>query len=84
MITQQSQIKINLPIALKEYLESRANRFDMPIASYVKHLILKDVSEMEFPTFKISNASEEKAKKALSEKKKSIKVTDVKEYFKKL
>ena len=84
MITQQSQIKINLPLALKEFLESRANRFDMPIASYVRHLILKDVSEIDFPSFKISNSSEEKAKKALSEKKRSVKVTNVKDYFKNL
>jgi len=84
MITQQSQIKINLPLALKEFLESRANRFDMPMASYVRHLILKDVSEIDFPNFKISDSSEKKAKKALSEKSKSIKVKNVKDYFKKL
>lgn len=84
MLTPQSQIKINLPLVLKDFLESRANRFDMPIASYVKHLILNDVSEMEFPSFKISDSSEAKAKKALSEKRKSIKVTNVKDYFKKL
>lgn len=84
MLTQQSQIKINLPLVLKEFLESRANRFDMPIASYVRHLILKDVSEIDFPSFKISNSSEEKAKKALSEKNKSITVTNVEDYFKKL
>lgn len=84
MLTQQSQIKVNLPLALKDFLESRANRFDMPIASYVKHLILCDVSEMEFPNFKISDSSEKKAKNALLDKRKSIKVTNVKDYFKNL
>ncbi len=84
MITQQSQIKVNLPVALKDYLESKARKFDLPIASYVKHLILKDVSDLDFPTFRISQSSEEKARKALADRKNSIKVGNVTEYFKTL
>ena len=84
MITQQSQIKINLPVTLKDYLESKARKFDVPIASYVKHLILKDVSDLDFPTFRISQSSEEKARKALIDRKNAIKVKDVPEYFKTL
>lgn len=82
MITQQSQIKINLPLALKDYLESKAQKFDMPIAGYVKHLILKDVSDLEYPTFQISDASEKMAFKAIKNRNKAIKVNDASEYFK--
>ncbi len=81
MITQQSQIKINLPAALKDYLESKARKFDMPIAGYVKHLILKDVADLDFPAFRISEATEKKARKALADRKKAIKVKNVTEYF---
>ena len=84
MITQQSQIKINLPVTLKDYLESKARKFDMPIASYVKHLILKDVSDLDFPTFRISQSSEEKARKALTDRKNAIKVKDAAKYFNEL
>jgi len=84
MITQQVQVKVNLPLALKDFLESKAQKFDMPIAGYLKHLILKDVSDMEYPVFRISDSSESKARKAIKDKKKSIKVTDISEYFKKL
>ena len=84
MITIQSQIKINLPLSLKDFLESKAQKFDMPITGYVKHLILKDVSDMDFPTFKISTASEIKARKALADKNNAVKVTDVSNFFKKL
>lgn len=84
MITQQVQIKLNLPLALKEFLESKAQKFDMPVAGYVKHLILNDVSDMDFPIFQMSTDSEEKAKKALAEKKSAVKVTHVSEYFKNL
>lgn len=84
MITPQAQIKVNLPFALKEYLASKAQKFDMPIAGYVRHLILADVADLDYPTFTISEASEKKAKKALVERKKSIKVSSPSEYFKKL
>jgi hypothetical protein len=44
MLTQQVQVKINLPLALKDFLDSKAAKFDMPLADYVKHLVLQDVS----------------------------------------
>jgi hypothetical protein len=84
MITQQVQIKLNLPLALKDFLESKARKFDMPLAGYLKHLILNDVSDLDFPTFQISDTSEKKAKKALVEKKSAVKVTNISKYFKNL
>ena len=51
MITQQSQVKVNLPIQLKHYLESKAGKFGMPMAGYIKYLILQDVSKQEYPVF---------------------------------
>ena len=84
MITPQAQIKINLPLALKEFLESKANKFGLPLASYVKHLILKDVEEMEYPIFEASDSTIKAYKKALREKDKAIVVEDIDEYFKNL
>jgi len=84
MITQQAQIKLNLPLALKDYLESKARKFDIPLAGYIKHLILNDVSDLDFPIFQMSDRSEKKLKKALKEKNKAIKVTNVSEFFKNL
>lgn len=84
MITQQAQIKLNLPLVLKDYLESKARKFDMPLAGYIKHLILNDVSDLDFPTFKMSDRSEKKLKKALKERSKAVKVTNVSEFFKNL
>lgn len=84
MITQQAQIKINLPLALKEYLESKANKFGMPLAGYIKHLMLKDVEDMEYPIFEASDRTIRKAKEALKNKDKSILVEDIDEFFKNL
>ena len=84
MITQQAQIKINLPIALKEYLESKAQKFGMPIAGYLKHLILKDVEDMDYPVFEASDRTIKAYKKAMKEKDKAIEVKDIDEFFKNL
>lgn len=86
MITQQAQIKVNLPIQLKEFLESKANKFGMPLAGYIKHLILKEVSDMEYPEYEPSNRTIKAYKKALREKKegKLIEVTDLDKFFKEL
>lgn len=84
MITQQAQIKLNLPLALKDFLESKASKFGMPLAGYIKHLILKDVADLEYPTFEASDRTIRAYKKALKGKDKAIVVTNVKEFFKNL
>ncbi|MDP3973970.1 MAG: hypothetical protein Q8P92_04005 [Candidatus Daviesbacteria bacterium] len=87
MITQQAQIKLNLPLALKDYLESKADKFGMPLAGYIKHLMLKDVEDMDYPTFELSDKSERALKKALKEKDKAITITSKEEldkFFKNL
>lgn len=83
MLTQQAQIKLNLPLELKEYLESKASRFGMPLAGYVKHLILKDVTDMEHPVYQVSAKTEEAYKKAKEDEKtsKTIKVDDLDTFF---
>ena len=84
MITQQAQIKVNLPANLKDYLESKANRFGMPLAGYIKHLILKDVENMDYPVFEASDRTVKKAKEALKNKDKSVLVKDIDTFFKNL
>ncbi len=86
MVTQQAQIKLNLPLALKEYLESKANKFGMPIAAYVKHLIMNDVKDMQYPEFELSERSEKAYKRALKAQKegKLISVDNIDEFFKNL
>ncbi len=76
MITQQVQIKINLSFALKDFVESRATKFGMPLAGYIKHLILNDVKASEYPVFPISERSEKKLQEALRQKDKAVSATD--------
>ena len=67
MITQQSQIKVNIPQPMKIYLESKAGKFGMPIAGYIKHLILKDIEDMDYPVFQASEETEKAYKKTMVE-----------------
>jgi hypothetical protein len=84
MVTQQTQIKLNIPVALRKFLEIKANQFGIPLASYIKHLILKDVEDMVYPTYEASGSTIKAYKKALKEKDKSILVKDVDAFFKEL
>lgn len=79
MVTQQAQIKITLPLALKGFLESKAQKFGLPIASYVRHLIVRDVEDMEYPVFEASDSTIKAYKKSMKEKDKAISFKNVEE-----
>jgi predicted DNA-binding protein len=83
MITQQAQIKLNLPLQLKTHIENKANKLGVPLASYIKHLIINDVVDMVYPTFKMSDRSESKLKEAMEQIDQAVDIDNVHEYFKK-
>jgi len=86
MNTLQTQIKINIPVNMKDFLESKASRFGMPLAGYIKHLILKDIEDMDYPTYQASEATEKAYKKAVGEDAagKTYKVDDIDTFFEEL
>lgn len=86
MNTAQAQIKVNLPVTMKDYLESKASKFGMPVAGYIKHLILKDIEDMDYPTYQASRETENAYKKAMKEHAswETITVNDIDAFFEKL
>jgi len=86
MNTPQAQIKINLPVRMKDYIESKANKFGMPVSGYIKHLILKDVENMDYPIYQASERTEKAYSKAETEydSGKLVKVKDVDTFFEEL
>ena len=86
MNTSQAQIKVNIPLNMKEFLESKASKFGMPVAGYIKHLILKDIEDMDYPTYQASDETENAYKKAMEDNEagKTIKVKDIDDFFEKL
>ncbi len=86
MNTPQTQVKINIPVTMREYLESKASKFGMPIAGYIKHLILKDIEDMDYPIYQASEGIEKAYEKAMEEHTsgKTIKVNNIDTFFEEL
>lgn len=85
MNTQYTQIKLNLTLQLAGYLRAKADKYSMPLASYIKHLVLKDVEDVEYPIFEPSERTIKAYKQALKDRKKAIRVEgDIAEFLEKL
>lgn len=72
METVQAQLKLNLPMPMKVYVEKKASKFGMTIAAYIKHLIVKDIEEKEYPIYKASERVERAYEKAMKDKSKAV------------
>ena len=75
------QLKINLSEELQELLVSKASKFGVPLTQYVKHALMKDVEDQDYPVFKASEATEKEAEDALEKLDKSV---TAKSFYKKL
>ncbi|KKS74369.1 MAG: hypothetical protein UV46_C0045G0003 [Candidatus Gottesmanbacteria bacterium GW2011_GWC2_42_8] len=75
------QLKINLTEELQELLKSKASKFGIPLTQYVKHVLMKDVEDQEYPIFKASEETERAAREALQQLDKAV---NAKSFFQKL
>ncbi|KKQ74391.1 MAG: hypothetical protein US96_C0033G0008 [Candidatus Woesebacteria bacterium GW2011_GWB1_38_5b] len=64
---QTTQIKVTLPEELYLHLKSKAEKFGLGLASYMRHLVINDVKDVDIPVFKMSRQREEIALKALED-----------------
>lgn len=67
MNEQSTQVKVTLPDELYLHLKSRAERFGLNLAAYIRHLVINDVKDIDIPVFKMSKKREEIALKALED-----------------
>lgn len=82
MSTQATQIKVTLPNELYLHLKSKAQKLDLPLASYIKNLVINDVKSIDIPVFRMSDKREKIALKALGDYKKgNTKVLKLDSYF---
>ena len=81
--TNTTQIKLNIPVSLKEQVEEIAKSFGYTVSAYIRHLVLSDVVERKYPVYRASERTEKIANKAIKENK-WIEVKDLDEYFKTL
>ena len=82
-LSQSVQIKVTLPLQLQQFLQSKASKFGMSVSSYLKHLALNDVADMDMPTFPMSKKMEKLAEEALEEYRqgKTIKISNIDQYL---
>ncbi len=84
MNTQQVQLKISLSQQLNELLASKAARVGVPVTQLVKHLIIKEVEDLEYPTFQMSARTEKRTQEAMEHIDEAVEIDDIAEFFKQL
>lgn len=80
METKQSQIKINLPLKLKKKIEKRAEEYDMTLAGYMKHLMIRELENNLEPSVEMKKIMDKVRKGEM----KFTKVDDTEDFFDKL
>ncbi len=81
MSLRPAQLKINLSEELQSLLQSKASKFGVPLTQYVKHIIMKDVEDLEYPVFKASEETKKAASLALGDLDKAV---NAKDFFRQL
>lgn len=80
----QIQVKISLSEQLNRLLKLKAAKLGLPVTQFVKHLIIKEVGEEDYPVFEMSERTEKKIEQALNNVDKATKVDDISGLFKNL
>lgn len=75
------QLKINLTPELQDLLQSKASKFGVPLTQYVKHVLMKDVEDEDYPIYRASEATEKAAQQALDDLDSAVSSSD---FFKSL
>ncbi|MDA1317131.1 MAG: hypothetical protein O3B87_03850 [bacterium] len=81
MNTTQIQLKISLSEQLNELLTSKATLVGIPVTQLVKYLIIKEVKDLEYPLFHMSESTEKKTQQAMKQMSEAI---DASDFFKQL
>lgn len=74
--SSQVQLKISLSEQLNDLLQSKAARFGVPITQFVKHLIIKEVEDEQYPTYQASDQLEKTTQEALEQIDKAVDASD--------
>lgn len=80
---KSTQVKITLPNELYLHLKSKAEKFGLGMATYIRHLVINDVKDVDIPVFKMSEKTEKRGLQALKEhaEGKTTKVDNIDKYF---
>lgn len=79
--TGQIQIRVSVSQQLGDLLKSKAERLGVPITQLVKHLIIDEVKNEEYPVFKASDSTEKAAKEAMEHIDEAVDIENVNDFF---
>ncbi|HUD09397.1 MAG TPA: hypothetical protein VMR77_01155 [Patescibacteria group bacterium] len=80
----QIQIRVSISQQLGDLLKSKAERLGVPITQLVKHLIIDEVKDEQYPVFKASAVTEKAAMEAMDHIDEAVDIDNVNEFFKNL
>jgi hypothetical protein len=84
MSATQTQLTITVPQQFEEILKIKANSLGISLSQLVKKILAKEVNDKTDATFIASDSTIRKTKKALKERDKAIRVTNIHDFFKTL
>jgi hypothetical protein len=82
--TGQIQIRVSISQQLGDLLKSKAERLGVPITQLVKHLIIDEVKDDQYPIFKASAVTEKAAIEAMDQIDEAVEIDNINEFFKNL
>jgi hypothetical protein len=65
--TGQVQIRVSVSPQLGDLLKSKAQKLGVPLTQLVKHLLIAEVKDEEYPTFQMSENTEKNIDKAMED-----------------
>jgi len=82
--TGQIQIRVSISQQLGDLLKTKAERLGVPITQLVKHLIIDEVKDEQYPVFNASSVTEKAAMEAMDHITEAIEIDNVNDFFKNL
>ncbi len=81
-VNSSVQVKVTLPAQLQQFVQMKADKYGLSLSTYIKHLVLHDVKDMDLPSFPLSAANERIAQRAVEQHRqgKSKQITNVDEF----
>ncbi len=49
MVSKRVQIKVTVPIHIYNKILGKAKKLGLPVASYLRYLVIKDIEDLAFP-----------------------------------
>ncbi|MBP6989197.1 hypothetical protein KBB48_00295 [Candidatus Shapirobacteria bacterium] len=84
MITKMAQIKLSLPMNIKKFAKSKANKYGLTLAGYIRYLLISEMRVKQYPKYELTARSKRNLEEAMKNFDKSVVIDNVDKFFDKL